>query len=44
VDCIVGREWVADTCLMFKVLKLFINYYNKNTKYITQTIYFADEY
>ena len=29
---------------MFKVLKLFINYYNKNTKYITQTIYFTDEY
>jgi len=29
---------------MFTVLKIFINYYNKNTKYITQTIYFTDEY
>jgi len=39
-----GREWIADTGLMFKVLKPFINYHNENTKYITQTIYFTDEY
>jgi len=26
---------------LIKVLKFFINYCNKNTKYITQTIYFT---
>ena len=29
---------------MFKVLKLFVNDYNKNIKYMTQTLYYTDEY
>ena len=39
-----GHEWISDTCLMFKVLNLFVNYYNKDIKYMTQTMYFTDEY